>query len=915
MCVNIFLDFTHWYTKVNIMQSLQFLQEHSIFKLIAKYFLLTYLFSCQLIAAENEIAFHYNRTAFGNENSEFVKNSAKIGLTEIVQIESEILIEEEEFLIQLPDGKRYYAVATSVQQLDENNWSWNGTLSSEANDLGATNLTEGAANFTIVDGLTAGLLTLPHVTYKLIPYNETESFAQKVDSKIQSHQPPHGIDNNAMEAGIASNSFSYIGLKPVSRKTSSLRTKRPISNNSTVSTKKAQKVTKYFYKTANITLIEGGGEFILKFKKINVPAQQRLTFEWTTTSGSAVNGRWEVKNLSTSNIVASGIVSAAPKPGHVSYFTLPSDAFLVAEPPQVNISYQIRIIPLDSEGKAIGAGSGVVTITQLSPDNIAPPTKFGDGAKFPKIELVSYSPKMGQVPLTQLYYEYADVKVRVRNMSKEKTDPMWFTVKDNSLLFRQNGLVSLPELYPGQSVIREIRLNAILPPAKSQTPGAEQHKQWMRQYDNMCGAELRSFLEWRGPSSQTPLNATQERFLVTPEWEDYAILPPNRLICDNGQCVKTCAIEKNIRNMLDGRTVGYSFFLGQWPHSGGSGAARKGKDGDLPFTAQTKMTVASVSKLITAIGALRILDMNNIAITDQIGPYLPGDWDVDPYLASVTFAQLLSQRSGIMDYGNVNMTFDQLQFFFEQDLDPNAQPACNGPSAAPRAQPVDQSAPGNCYSNYNTGLFRIILPRVAGLAIDTNPTTRAQTYADQYEVLINQNVFARVGVAGTACRPVVSSPHAFAYNFGSGEAGMDWGDVSDQCGAAGWYLSVEDMGRVLLSINARDGKILRETPRFPGDPVPSQYDQLRTMGLGLDNNGPDWIEKNGGWSGCNGNGGCGSIATTAAIFGAGALPNPNLIGVLFTNSDIKYPVGCEGNDCLTPRAILRKAYDDALIPQ
>ena len=176
--------------------------------------------------------------------------------------------------------------------------------------------------------------------------------------------------------------------------------------------------------------------------------------------------------------------------------------------------------------------------------------------------------------------------------------------------------------------------------------------------------------------------------------------------------------------------------------------------------------------------------------------------------------------------------------------------------------------------------------------------------------------FARVGVSGTACRPVASAPHAFAYSFGHQGSGIDWGDVSDQCGAAGWYLSAEDMGRVLLSINARDGKILRETPRFPGDPVPSQFDQLRTMGLGLDINGPDWIEKNGGWSGCNENNECGSIATTAAIFGPGALPNPNVVGVLFINSNINDPLpGCQGNPCSSPRAVLRKAYDDALTPQ
>lgn len=899
------------------MKSLLMPKKQFFVNLINKYYFLIFFISFQSIAADSLLPLNDSYSAFRKSFSGTEKHSTNALSNGVVQIDADALIEKENFEIELPDGKSYYAVATVVERLGDNKWNWKGILSAADNAPDRALFSEGAANLTIVDGLTSGHLTLPHATYKLIPHNETESFVQKTEDILQLQHYLQEDDQNKPEEELAFQGLTSKSSNRIDTITKQTPVKKiPIKISRKVIKKAKLNVPNYFYKTANLMLLYGGGEFVFKMDEFDVPEQQSLNFEWSTTVNNAVGGRWEVKNLSTSTIVASNVVFSAPQPGHFRFFTIPADRFLFAEPPQQNTIFEVRIMPLDSSGKVIGSGSGAVKITQLASENVAPITQFDDGANFPKIELVSYSPQIGQVPLTQLFYEYADVKVRVRNLSQKKTDPMWLTVKDNSLLFRQDGLMSLPELNPGEMIIRDIRLNAILPPASSQTPEAEQHRLWLRQYDNKCGAELRSFLEWRGPSSQTPINATQESFLVQPEWEDYAISPSNRRICDNGQCVKTCDIEKNIRKMLDGRTVGYSFFLGQWPHGGGSGDARMGEDGDLPFTAKTKITVASVSKLITAIGALRILEQNNVAVTDPIGPFLPDDWDVNPYLASVTFGQFLSQSSGIMDYGNVAMTFDQLQFFFEQDLDPNAQPECTGANANPRPQPVDQTTPGGCYSNYNTGIFRILLPHVAGLAINTNSAIRARIYADQYEALINEHVFARVGVSGTACRPVASAPHAFAYSFGHQGSGIDWGDVSDQCGAAGWYLSAEDMGRVLLSINARDGKILRETPRFPGDPVPSQFDQLRTMGLGLDINGPDWIEKNGGWSGCNENNECGSIATTAAIFGPGALPNPNVVGVLFINSNINDPLpDCQGNPCSSPRAVLRKAYDDALTPQ
>src|SRR5262249_46304460 len=135
--------------------------------------------------------------------------------------------------------------------------------------------------------------------------------------------------------------------------------------------------------------------------------------------------------------------------------------------------------------------------------------------------------------------------------------------------------------------------------------------------------------------------------------------------------------------------------------------------------------------------------------------------------------------------------------------------------------------------------------------------------------------------------------------------GYDWGDVSLQCGAAGWYLSVEDITKVLLSINAKDGKILAETP------TKKQFDIMRTRGLGWDIASDTELEKNGGWgAGCDNNGNhCGSTSTSIAIFGP--VTGPRVIGVLFINSDISGGASAGKS----AQAVLEKAYKNALYPK
>ncbi|MGQ0599717.1 serine hydrolase domain-containing protein [Aquabacterium sp.] len=654
---------------------------------------------------------------------------------------------------------------------------------------------------------------------------------------------------------------------------------------------------------ATLQVVQGSGEFQTLDTAVTVTAPTAFTMQWTTDQVGAAGGTWKVTDAN-SQVLASGEATPAPAVGHFLRFSIPQNAFLPASTATTK-QYKLSIQPHNGVMQAMGTASPNVVVTQV-PATSTPPIVFGPSANFPKVDIINYEEKIGVVPLTQLHYAGADITLRVTNKSKAVTDPAWLAVKDTNLLMRQNTSgVSIPSLQPGASTTVSVHLDAVLPPPTSQLPEDQQYSQWNAQYRNVCGPQLSSVLDWRGPQAQTPIGSHLESLLVKEGWSDYAKVPPSTPICQGTQCVRVCDIEKNIHAQLDGKVTGYSFFVGQYPKFTGHGDARTSADApETAFKSNTKITVASVSKLVTTIAAVRLIDQKAasmpLGLDTPIGAYLPADWAPQSnYIKNITFAQLLGQRSGIKDYGNVSMDYAQLKKFFTQSTNAMANTSCQGSGVINPANPVNVNNQSWCYSNYNFAIMRVLLPKVAGFAEDANQATRPQTLANQYTALVQQNVFNLVGQNGVTCKPpVASTNYAFAYKGPASNAqGKDWGDVSLICGAAGWYLSVEDMAKVMLSLNAKDGKILAASG---GKDL---FETMRKRGLGwdVDNNGE--LEKNGGWgANCDGNNVCDNITTSVAMFGP--VTGPRVLGVLFINSNITGGGGAQG--------VLEKAYNQSL---
>ncbi|MBW4573034.1 MAG: beta-lactamase family protein [Tolypothrix carrinoi HA7290-LM1] len=109
------------------------------------------------------------------------------------------------------------------------------------------------------------------------------------------------------------------------------------------------------------------------------------------------------------------------------------------------------------------------------------------------------------------------------------------------------------------------------------------------------------------------------------------------------------AFGKAIHNILKDSVTGYMLQLRQngnliynliWNWAQTPADLRQG------WSEDTRMHVASVSKFITAVGLVKVLDSKNISYDSKIINYLPTYWSKGNNIDKITFRHLLTHRSG-----------------------------------------------------------------------------------------------------------------------------------------------------------------------------------------------------------------------------------------------------------------------------
>lgn len=408
--------------------------------------------------------------------------------------------------------------------------------------------------------------------------------------------------------------------------------------------------------------------------------------------------------------------------------------------------------------------------------------------------------------------------------------------------------------------------------------------------------------------------------------------------------VDTGKFLSHIQTKLDGHVVGYSCVVGNangsWPHSYGDARTvidtpqpdpvvppgdRQSNVGPPPIhhgpihapahvrvTTSTSFGIASASKLLTALAAVKLLDpaqggkpQNHLGLTldSKAWQALPTDWKINDSFKNITFRQLLTHTSGLSDADATGQDYAHLQAMIAKTVLP------------PPPQPPKYTG----YCNRAFDLFRILLPTLNG-AVDDHGLTddeRAYAFAKEYQQIVTQYVFTPVNVSGPFTETPNTNTYAFGYTFPGDSAGNDQstnpGDSVLFLGAGSgcWFVSIDEITPVLISLTNIDKRILSpdQWNHMQGIDVPPGFENTELgIGLGLDSvfdkqgsgaTGYRWVEKNGGYA---------SQASSVAFFGSMVpdhVTNGPLYAALFINSNIESP---PGQAAIGPDTVLLEAF-------
>lgn len=290
-------------------------------------------------------------------------------------------------------------------------------------------------------------------------------------------------------------------------------------------------------------------------------------------------------------------------------------------------------------------------------------------------------------------------------------------------------------------------------------------------------------------------------------------------------------------------------------------------DPGLAWDIDVPTDICSVSKFITAVATLMLLDEQGFDPRTPIAPFLPAYWEVPAANAGITFHDLLRHEGGLGGHftgsGADSFTIARVQM----EIDAVNIGTFN-------------------YKNFNFLILRAALPILAGVVpadmsagASLNDSLWDSVTTTFYRQFCNDRIFAAAGVGPFDF--VAPADSTFAYPTPPVWPGAQLSDGTFAAGSGGWYLTLEELMKTAAAF------------RYGGSMMsPTRANDLMTAQYGLNemvttNAGPVYT-KRGNWiSGAN------ELET-----GLWFIPDDIELGV-FINS--RRPVSGSYNDAIGPQ--------------
>lgn len=260
--------------------------------------------------------------------------------------------------------------------------------------------------------------------------------------------------------------------------------------------------------------------------------------------------------------------------------------------------------------------------------------------------------------------------------------------------------------------------------------------------------------------------------------------------------------------------------------------ARSPAQGNKSWTLDTRMHVASVSKLMTGIIATKMLDERNLSFDTKIGGYMPDYWDEANNSKDVTFRQLLTHKAGFTIYDGDFASFKR-QMEVGVNYGSSALDYTNGSFSLVRVLNATMTGAVKKDARWETPI------PIPGMdASQFNDVVWDVKTTDAFVAYAQAKVFTPSGVSNVGGAPTASG--AIAYAGKTDVTGWDSGDVSTQLGGAGFRLSVNDVLDVMGTFR-RKGTIV--------SPAKAQEALDAKLGIDrvIDTPAGKLYDKNGAW--------------------------------------------------------------------
>jgi len=251
-------------------------------------------------------------------------------------------------------------------------------------------------------------------------------------------------------------------------------------------------------------------------------------------------------------------------------------------------------------------------------------------------------------------------------------------------------------------------------------------------------------------------------------------------------------MRKKIQDDLNGTVNGYALVIkkGNATQAWKKGWAIRPVDvaGGQAMTLNTRSFIASVTKTITAVATLQLLEANNLTVIEKISNWLPNNWIKGSGIGQLTFKDLLQHKTGFNQiFGSLN---DEEKDNWGNDWDGLKWIVANG--AIPGAS--------SSYKNANFALLRVIIPKLwkASGAPDAEFTAiTSNNHGLLYVIYVTNHIFDPSGiVVGASCSASqFYQPQAMGYDsFNPSETGVMSETSWANCGGhAGLRLSAKDL--------------------------------------------------------------------------------------------------------------------------